>query len=116
MSTAPIPTRPLRVSEVAEVASWDERPVGWHQSSWAPAAISEVLADGFTPIEPTVLQRADGLHLFYAGLTHDLHGESESGKSWLAQCSVAEGLRSGGTALYCDFESDARAVVLRLKD
>ena len=84
-------------------------------SSWSPASIQQVLNDDYSPLEPSILRRTDGLHLFYAGLTHDLHGESESGKSWLAQCAVSEVLKSGERALYLDFESDARSVALRLR-
>jgi hypothetical protein len=36
---------------------------------------------------------------------HVFNGETESGKSWLAQAATAEVLCNGGTALYLDFES-----------
>jgi len=109
------PRRPQKLSKVpgAEVKQSAE-PLPMQDSSWSPAPLEQLLRGDYSPLEPSVLRRADGLHLFYAGLTHDLHGESESGKSWIAQCAIAEMLMSGESALYLDFESDARSVALRL--
>lgn len=82
--------------------------------SWLPIDIGPLLADGYEPPVPTVFALDTGIALFYKGQTNDVHGESESGKSWIAQASVAETLIAGGRALYLDFESDARSVAGRL--
>jgi hypothetical protein len=51
---------------------------------------------------------------FYPGLTHSLYGESESGKSLIAQWAVIEQLAAGARVLYVDFESTADQIVPRL--
>lgn len=51
---------------------------------------------------------------FYPGLTHSLYGESESGKSLIAQWAVIEQLAAGQRVLYVDFESNADQIVPRL--
>ncbi len=63
---------------------------------------------------PELLPRADGVCLLYRGLTHSLHGESESGKSLVAQVEAVRILTAGGRVLFVDFESDAGSVVARL--
>lgn len=83
-------------------------------SSWAPVDLAAALADDYEPPRPTLLPRVDGPALLYAGAVHSIYGESESGKSWVAQIVVANALRSGGRALYVDHESDAHSVCGRL--
>ncbi|NKR70495.1 AAA family ATPase [Rhodococcus hoagii] len=90
--------------EAAEVAE---------RSSWAPVDMAAAL-DGDEDDAPTVLSRTDAVCLFYAGKVHSVHGESESGKSWLVQCAAAECLMDGKPVLYMDFEADARSVGRRL--
>jgi hypothetical protein len=51
---------------------------------------------------------------FYPGLTHSLYGESESGKSLIAQWAVIEQLAADQRVLYVDFESTADQIVPRL--
>lgn len=81
--------------------------------SWALVNIGAARRGvGATP--PTILQRSDGACLFYRGKTHSVHGESESGKSWLVQCAAAECLLAGETVLYIDFEDDGGPVGERL--
>lgn len=79
------------------------------EPSWAPEDMAAVL-DGADEPTPVVLRRADGVCLFYAGKVHSVHGESESGKSWLVQCAAAEVLKDGGNVAYFDFEDDAKSV------
>jgi hypothetical protein len=83
-------------------------------STWEPEDLSAILDGTFTAVEPMYFERADGAQLLYPGLVHSFHGESESGKSLVAQHVCAERLRSGGTACYVDFESDAPTVVGRI--
>ena len=82
--------------------------------SWRPVDISDILAGTHTPAVPTLLPRSDGQCLLYRGKTHSLHGESESGKSLVAQIEAVRVIAGGGTALYIDFESDAASVVARM--
>lgn len=82
-------------------------------SSWCPADVTAALT-GDGPPMPTVLSRDDGACLFYAGKVHSVHGESESGKSWVVQCAAAQQLLGDGAVLYVDFEDDVSGVVNRL--
>jgi hypothetical protein len=51
--------------------------------------------------------------LFYDTGVHWLQGESESGKSWVAQALAAELLRAGERVLYVDYEDTENAVLTR---
>src|SRR5665811_288715 len=53
--------------------------------SWLPVDLSTYLDGSHKPVVPTLLARTDGVCLLYPGLIHSLHGESESGKSLVAQ-------------------------------
>ena len=62
----------------------------------------------------SVLHRLDGHALLYSGRVHSLHGESESGKTWVLLCAVVETLNLGGRVVYLDFEDRAASIVERL--
>lgn len=81
--------------------------------TWAPVDMATAL-DGTEEVATTILARSDGVNLFYRGKVHSVHGESESGKSWLALCAVADCLIAGEPVLYVDFEDDAKGVGGRL--
>lgn len=67
-------------------------------------------------LPPSLMPRSDGLVcLFYPGLLHSIHGESESGKSWIVQSEVVRLIKLGLHVLFLDFENDWRAVRFRLK-
>jgi len=83
-------------------------------SSWAPLDLSAYLDGSYVPEVPALFPRADGSFLLYPGRLHSFHGESESGKSLLAQAEAARLLCAGERVLFLDFESDAAAVVARL--
>lgn len=71
----------------------------------------ERFRDRPAPRTPT-LGAFGGAHgLFYDSGVHWLQGESESGKSWVAQALIAELLRAGLRVLYVDYE-DTEASVL----
>jgi len=79
--------------------------------SWAPQDLSSVLNGTYERAVPTLLERSDGQSLLYPGLTHSLHGESESGKSLLMPIECARLVEADQDVLYLDFESDPAAVV-----
>jgi hypothetical protein len=83
-------------------------------STWAAVDLGPHLDGTWKPLEPTLLPRSDGVCLLYPGLVHSFHGESESGKSMIAQAEVSRVLNDGGSAAYLDFESDAGSIVGRL--
>jgi len=83
-------------------------------STWEPIDLSAILDGTYEPEEPRLLPRTDGVCLLYPGRVHTLQGESESGKSMIAQAEAARILVSGGSVVYIDFESDASVVVGRI--
>lgn len=100
------------------VQNYDERNEGdgeEQESSWKPVSLSDYYDGLFQAPVATILQRNDGAGLIYAGRVHSFYGESESGKSWLAQIATAELLKNDKKVIYIDFESDALDVVGRMK-
>lgn len=83
-------------------------------SSWRPLDLTSYLNGTYQPPTPGVLYRADRTGLFYPRRVHWLHGESESGKSWVAQIATVETIRRGEDVLYIDHESTPDDVVTRL--
>jgi RecA/RadA recombinase len=68
-----------------------------------------------TPKPASLLTRSDGVSLLYRGLVHDIHGPSESGKSWVALIAAVEAIRAGGRVALVDFESNAETISERLQ-
>jgi len=85
------------------------------ESSWKPIALSDYYDGLFHEVKANILTRTDGKSLIYAGKVHSIYGESESGKSWVAQIATAEMLRDDKKVIYIDFESDPQDIVKRLK-
>lgn len=85
------------------------------EHSWQPLDVGEVLAAGYAPPVPTLFTRADGQGLLYPGRVNAFHGESGSGKSWMAMAACAEVLRAGGRVLYVDLEDHIASVVARFR-
>jgi hypothetical protein len=84
-------------------------------SSWDPIDLLPVLAGNYVGARPDICSRTDGQTLLYPGRIHWLHGEPESGKSWLGLLAAAEVLETGLVAVLLDFEDDAYATVDRLR-
>jgi hypothetical protein len=85
------------------------------ESSWKPIALKDYFDGLFATPIATILKRTDGHGLIYTGRVHSIYGESESGKSWIAQIATAEMLKDDKKVIYIDFESDAIDIVNRLK-
>ena len=83
--------------------------------SWSRIDLTAILDGSIEPARPTMMPRTDGKCLVYPGLVHSLHGESESGKSWIVEHESSRQLQAGGRVLYIDAESDPAAVVSRLR-
>jgi len=81
-------------------------------SSWIPDFINSDSI--FDEPEPSILRRADGHHIFYAGKINALFGESESGKTWIALEAVRQELEKGNFVFYLDFEDSVRGIYNRL--
>lgn len=84
-------------------------------SSWKPVELKDYFDGLFQAPQASILRRSDGNGLIYPGRVHSIYGESESGKSWVAQIATAELLRNDKKVIYIDFESDAIEIVNRLK-
>lgn len=82
--------------------------------TWQPANLAPYLDGTYTPPVPTLFTRTDNVALLYPGLVHDIHGESESGKSLLIQTETARQLQAGNNVAYIDYESDAGQIIERL--
>lgn len=85
-------------------------------NSWGAVDLTSVLDGTYSPPQPTVGLRADGVGLFYPGRVHSVSAESESGKSWLALLACRTELDRGHAVIYLDFEDDEGGVVGRLLD
>jgi hypothetical protein len=90
-------------------------PSNEEESSWKPVALKDYFDGLFAAPIATLLKRSDGHGLIYEGRVHSIYGESESGKSWIAQIATAECLKNDKKVIYIDFESDPIDVVNRLK-
>lgn len=88
--------------------------------TWAPldlAGIIDQVANGIDGrAQPTVLTRDDGAGLIYPGMVNGVHGESGSGKTWLALHACVQELQAGHRVVYIDHEGDPRSIVARLLD
>ncbi len=82
-------------------------------SSWIPDFVNP--DNIFDEPEPSILRRADGNHIFYAGKINALFGESESGKTWIALEAVRQELEKNNPVFYLDFEDSVRGIYNRLK-
>lgn len=82
--------------------------------TWGRVDLSSYLDGTHVPPRPELFARTDGVSLLYRGLTHSLHGESESFKSGLMQAECVWVVKHGGRVLYIDHESDPGSVVERL--
>jgi hypothetical protein len=105
-------TDPWGGLNTAEMAAREDPPAD--VPTWLPVDLSTYLDGTHKPTVPTLLARTDGVCLLYPGLIHSLHGESESGKSLVAQYLAAQQIMAGNDVLFIDFESDAGTVTERL--
>jgi hypothetical protein len=100
----PIQAEPIEV-DTAEAAA----------TSWTPENLGAVLAGEAVDPEPTILSRTDQVALIYGGKLHQVSGEPESCKGWLALEAAAERLALDNCVLYLDFEDSAPTIVSRLR-
>jgi hypothetical protein len=104
-----LPNLPTHSPSLVTLRDENEEPT---TSSWLPELIN---ADNiFDEPEPSILRRADGHHIFYAGKINALFGESESGKTWIALEAVRQELEKNNTVFYLDFEDSVRGIYNRL--
>ena len=83
--------------------------------TWLPVDMGKYFDGTHVPERPTVGRREDGICLLYPGRTHSISGESEHGKSLVAQAIAVQVLQDGGNVLYLDFEKSPSTVAARLQ-
>lgn len=103
----------LEASSAADVAAQAEEDRG-PVPSWTPIDLAQYLDGSYKPEEATIMVRTDGAGLIYPGLVHDFHGESESGKSLVAQAVCAGLIMDGQEVVYLDFESGPGPMAQRM--
>jgi len=81
---------------------------------WGPVDLAKIIGGNLQPPEPSILERDDHRHFFYAGRIHSVNGESESLKSWLALHACAQQIAAGNDVLYLDFEDTPESILGRL--
>jgi AAA domain len=96
----------------AKLVGKNEARVG--ANTWAPIDLTELVTGEYTQEAPALLRRSDGICLLYRERIHEIRGEPESGKSWLALHACAEQIAAGENVVYIDFEDSAPAVDDRL--
>ena len=88
--------QPMPDDNVVALPGADER-----VSSYRPVDLSTVSTD---PIVADLLEREDGVHLFYRGRINWLFGQPESGKTWVAVLLAKQVIEAGGRVLWVDME------------
>lgn len=84
-------------------------------STWLPVDLEPFLNGSHKPLKPTIFERTDGQALIYPGKIHSIYGESESGKSFVAQYLCAVEIMQGHKVLYIDFEDSPGEMIKRLQ-
>lgn len=110
--SAPPPASDGNLATVHHLPAPDPEP---SRTSWWPRDLTAVIAGHDEEPPPAFLARQDGHRLFYAAKVNGLIGESENGKSWVAQYTALQTLQVGQPVLYLDFEDTAPGVVARLR-
>lgn len=84
-------------------------------STWMPVDLVPVLDGDVVDQPPSILERTDGQAILYPRRTHNLVGEPEAGKGWLALRGCAGRMAVGERVVYFDFETTAPEIVGRLR-
>lgn len=78
--------------------------------------VAALIAGGVHVPEPDTLALDAGGHLFYSGEFNLIHGDPESGKTWLCMTAVAAALAAGGKAAIIDLDHNgAHSIINRLQ-
>jgi hypothetical protein len=93
----------------------DELIAGATKAGPTYANVKALLAGELVEDPPTILERDDGVALFYRGALNYLHGEPGKGKSWVALKAAAALLEEGEPVVILDFEDTARNVIGRFR-
>ncbi|HEY5304558.1 MAG TPA: AAA family ATPase [Acidimicrobiales bacterium] len=84
-------------------------------NTWEPRDLGPVLRGESVGVVPTVLERNDGVALFYPACLNLLMGESESCKTWVALEAIKQEIQRGRHVALIDYEGSSRSIVERLQ-
>lgn len=84
-------------------------------SYWEPVDLKPILAGEYVADLPTMLERSDGVPLFYPGRTHLIIGETESAKTWFSLLAAHQELVKGNHVVFIDCEDTVVTAVERLR-
>jgi hypothetical protein len=84
-------------------------------NSWEPRDLSAILRGESVGLLPTVLERTDGVALFYPACLNSLMGESESCKTWVALIAIEQQIQRGAHVVLVDYEGSSKSIVARLQ-
>src|SRR5664280_1143696 len=85
-------------------------------SSWLPIDLEPVFRGEYSAPVPTVLERNDGVFVFYSSAVNSLVGESGSCKTWVALIAIEQELHLGHHVMLIDYEGDRQSIVNRLRE
>jgi len=86
--------------------------------SFQPVDLAGAISGSVQQPIPTMLtRRGDGIEsgLIYPGVVNGLHGDSGTGKSWLALLLLAERIKNGENVMLVDLEDTPASIVTRLR-
>jgi RecA-family ATPase len=89
-----------------------------HDGSFQPVDLAGAISGSVQQPTPTMLTRqGDGIEsgLIYPGVVNGLHGDSGTGKSWLALLLLAERIKDGENVMLIDLEDTPASIVTRLR-
>ncbi len=87
-----------------------------HLASWQRVDLGPYVRGEVKPITPSLLRRQDHVALLYAGRVNGVHGDSGSGKSWVAEITTAQEISDGHHVIGVDLEDpDANTIRERLQ-
>lgn len=80
-------------------------------ASWKPVDLGEIIKSDRPRVQTEILERSDGVAIFYKGKLASIYGEAEAGKTWLVRAALASEILKGARVAVFDFEDDAQAFV-----
>ena len=87
-------------------------------ASFTPIDLTAILSGGIEEPTPSMLERTGphgSSYLIYGGTVNGIHGDSGTGKSWLALHLLAERIRLGESVMFIDLEDTATNFSSRLR-
>lgn len=84
--------------------------------AWQPVDIAALIGAGLKLPETALLERKDGLRLFYPARLHSLIGDSESLKTWVSLLATYQEISKANRVLFLDYEDSPAGVIGRMLD